>query len=328
MSPPLRRVLQTVLTVGGLAALVWWVDGTALVASLHSAQWTWVGAAALLLPLNLGLDGWVWHRLLRPVEGSFSRRAIVRGVLSGLALGFWTPARAGEYAGRAVSCADADPWTVSVSVFVQRMIDMLIGVGVGLLLLLGAFWTGLLVPTLPWMSVAALGFSTVVVLGLGLLHPLLFHRAAEALDHWDGSLTDRTAFVPRLTLRNRAVVLGGSLARYLVFTTQFALLGLAFAPSAAVGPLAVTAGLTFFAKYLIPSLTLLDLGIREGSAVFFFQAAGLSAAAGLNAALLLFAINVLLPAAVGVPVAVRLSFGASDETSSASTKFFSIPFRS
>ena len=323
MSRWLRLFLQTALTVGGLAALVWVVDASALLASLRSARWGWVGAAGLLLPLNLWLNGWVWQRLLTPVEARVSRQEVATGVLSGLALGFWTPARLGEYAGRAFSIAEADPWTVSVTVFVQRMVDMLVGVGGGLALLLGAFGSGTLPMTLPWVLAALLGAGTTAVLGLGLARPGLLHRVTTWIDRWDGSLSDRTAFLTRLSPYNRGAVLGGSVIRYLVFTTQFVLLGIAFGASAAVTALATAVGLTFYAKYLTPSLTLLDLGIREGSAVLFFQLLGLSAAAGLNAALLLFAMNVLVPAAVGVPFAVQVSFNTPD--SSPSTKFSSIP---
>ena len=323
----LRLFLQTVLTLGGLAALVWVVDASALVASLRSAQWAWVGAAGLLLPLNLWLDGWVWQRLLGPVEGTVSGRNVAKGVLSGLALGFWTPARLGEYAGRAFSIADADPWTVSVSVFVQRMVDMLAGVSIGLALLLGALWIEAIPTTFPWILAALLGAGTTALLGLGLLRPALLHRLAIRMDRWDGSVSDRTAFLTRLSSRDRAVVLGGSLSRYLVFTTQFGLLGLAFGAPASLAALTSAVGLTFYVKYLTPSLTLLDLGIREGGAVLFFQMFGLGAAAGLNAAVLLFAINVILPAAAGVPLAVQHSIGNTEDPASSSTKFSSIPSR-
>ena len=104
----------------------------------------------------------------------------------------------------------------------------------------------------------------------------------------------------------QTVVFGGTVARYAVFTGQLACLGAAFAPSANGMPLWGAASLTFYVKYLIPSLTVLDLGIREGGAAFFFQILGLGAAAGLNAALLLFALNVLVPALLGVPFLATL----------------------
>jgi hypothetical protein len=109
-------------------------------------------------------------------------------------------------------------------------------------------------------------------------------------------------------------VLGGTLVRYGVFTGQLACLGAAFSPSANAGLLWGAATLTFYVKYLVPSLTVLDLGIREGGAAFFFQLLGLGAVAGLNAALLLFTINVVVPALLGAPLVGKLRLATEVES--------------
>lgn len=319
-----RLLTKSALTLGVIAALLIVVEPAALWTSLQQAQWTWVGIALLLLPLNLFLEGWVWARLLDAVDGSFSTAGIAKAVLSGLALGFWTPARAGEYAGRALSFAHADRWTVSVTVFIQRMADMAVGVNVGFILLVGALLSGTLPSSIPWLLAAVIGGATGAGLTAFLCVPTLLHQLAEWGDTWLSGLSARTAFLQRLHTRHLLDIVGGSLARYVVFTSQFVCLGLGLAPTAAVSLLAVAVGLTFYAKYLIPSLTLLDLGLREGGAVFFFQLLGLGAAAGLNAALLLFAMNVLLPALIGLPFVARLPLGTSAPDVAASTKFSSI----
>ena len=319
-----RRLLQLALTTGVVGALVWVVDASALWRALGEAHWGWGAAAVLLLPVNLFLDGWVWARLLAVVEGDFPATRVAEAVLGGLALGFWTPGRLGEYAGRAFAFPEADRWTVSLTVFVQRMADMAVGVGVGLGLLLGALGTGVLPATGPWLLAAGIGAGTVGVLGLGLLVPGLVHRGAGALGAWASPLSARTAVLERLQLSHRMAVVGGSLGRYLVFTGQFVCLGLAVQPSAPVLLLAAAVGLTFYAKYLIPSLTLLDLGLREGGAVLFFSMLGLDAAAGLSAALLLFGVNVLGPAVLGVPAVARLPLGGAAADAAPSTEFSSI----
>jgi uncharacterized membrane protein YbhN (UPF0104 family) len=298
--------LKSILTLGVGAALLMAVDPRALLNSLRQVQGPWLLVAGLLLPLNLFLDGWVWARLLETVEGSFSSRKVGAAVLSGLALGFWTPARLGEYAGRAFAFPNADRWAVSLTVFAQRMVDLAVGVTVGLVALLGALWTGLLPASVPWLGAASVGFGTASLLIIILLNPGWGHRWAQRLRPKSG-LTERTALLQDLTSRQGLAVGLGSTTRYLVFTGQFACLSLALQPSASVGALAIAVSLTFYAKYLLPSLTLLDLGIREGAAVVFFPLVGLSAATGLSAALLLFAINVLLPALLGLPFVARLS---------------------
>lgn len=296
-------------------ALALAVDPSTLLKSLRDAHWPWIGGALLLLPLNLVLEGWVWKRLLESVVDRVPVRALAGAVLSGIALGFWTPARAGEYAGRALSLPNGDRWTISLTVFAQRMVDMTVGILVGLLALAWAFWHGILPLSAAWVAAAAIGLGTGTGLTAVVMAPARVHHLVEWLVPNRPGLTNRTAFFERLSVKQGGVVIAGTLARYIVFTSQFAFLGMAFAPSSAWPLVAVAAGLTFYAKYLIPSLTLLDLGIREGSAVFFFQQLGLGAAAGLNAALLLFCINILVPTLLGLPSVMRLRLpGISDQS--------------
>ncbi len=306
----LRILLKSVLTLGVMAALVAAVEPAALLDSLRQAHWPWLVAAVLLLPINLWLEGWVWAWLLDTVEGSFASWTVGRAVLIGLALGFWTPARLGEYAGRAFALPDADRWAVSLTVFVQRMVDMAVGVIVGLATVFGAMGMGVLPSSLPWLSAAGIG----VVTGSGLLAVLLNPGWVHEWVQWllpETGVTERTALLSALSHRQSTAVGLGSVLRYFVFTGQFVCLSLALLPSASIVSLAMAAALIFYAKYLLPSLTLLDLGLREGSAVLLFPLLGLPAAAGLNAALLLFTLNVLGPALLGLPFVARLSLPAA-----------------
>lgn len=319
MSRWLRILLKSIVTLGVLVAIVVTVDLSDLWQAVQHARWTGILAALLLLPVNLLLDGWVWSRLLDAVDGTFRPRRIATAVLSGLALGFWTPARVGEYAGRAFSFPNADAWSVSLSVFAQRMVDMAVGVSVGLVFLVGTMLSGSVPSTFSWLAAGGIGLCTGGILTALAIRPNLVHRAAE---HWLATYPDllpRTRFFAQLSGGQRRDVFLGSIARYLVFMGQFVCLAWAIQPSAPLFLLFMAAGLTFYVKYLIPSLTFLDLGIREGGAVFFFQVLGLGAAAGLTAALLLFSINVLLPAAIGVPFVMRLTMPHPDEAKSVST---------
>lgn len=302
------RVLGKWGLTAAIAVALWWtVDLSGVRTALRGAHWGWIALALLLLPANLALDGWVWARLLRGVPGTESSRQLVAALFCGFALGFWTPARLGEYAGRALSLPDADPWTVSLSVFAQRMVDMLVGVGVGLAVLLGALYGGLLPASTIGYATAAVGAITTVALGGAVLAPGRCAAWIEPVAHWVPGLPARLRYFRGLRLRDGGPAVGGTVVRYVVFTGQFVCLSLALAPNLPLLPLCVAVALTFYVKYLIPSLTLLDLGIREGGAVLFFGLLGLPPAVGLSAALLLFTMNVLLPAVGGLPLVWRLS---------------------
>jgi hypothetical protein len=56
---------------------------------------------------------------------------------------------------------------------------------------------------------------------------------------------------------------------------------------------------TYYLKFLIPSLTFLDVGVREGAAILAFGWIGVPEAAALNASLMIFFINLALPAVLG-----------------------------
>ncbi|MEF8795367.1 MAG: lysylphosphatidylglycerol synthase transmembrane domain-containing protein [Salinivenus sp.] len=303
----LRLLGKWALTAALGAALWFTVDVAAVSEALHGARWSWIGLALLLLPLNVALDGWVWSRLLRRGAGPFPTRQLGAALLCGFTLGIWTPARLGEYAGRAFCLPDADPWTVSLSVFAQRMIDMLVGVAAGLLALLGAVQAGWIPLSAAWQAAAATGAVTAAGLGAAVLCPGRTAAWVAPLARWVPGLSSRISYFRQLRPRDGLPALAGTVLRYFVFTGQFVCLTLALAPGLPPLSVFVAVVLTFYAKYLIPSLTLLDLGIREGGAVLFFEIAGLPPAVGLSAALLLFVINVLLPAAAGLPFIWRLS---------------------
>lgn len=296
-----RLLGQAGLTVGVLAALVVAVDASAVYEAVRRSRWPWLCLAVGLLPVNLALDGWVWARLLRSVDVQLSAGQLARALLCGFTLGFWTPVRVGEFAGRVWSVPDGNRWVLSLSVLAQRMLDMGVGVGVGLGLLLWTLHTGGLPSSPPWLLAAALGAATITMLGAGIFFPRRLSGAITAVLGAEAWLSTRTAFFRRLTTGALLPALGGTVVRYFVFTGQFVCLVLALSPAASVVSVGTAVGLTFYAKYLIPSLTLLDLGIREGGAVFFFSLLGLAPAVGLGASLLLFTLNVLIPAALGLP---------------------------
>jgi uncharacterized membrane protein YbhN (UPF0104 family) len=102
------------------------------------------------------------------------------------------------------------------------------------------------------------------------------------------------------------VLVGLSAVRYVVFSAQFVLLVHAFAPAAPWGPVAAGVAVVFLVKSALPQLTLGDLGVREGAAVFVLAGAGVAPAEALNASLAVFVVNLVLPALAGVPLLSRL----------------------
>jgi len=313
----LETTVKALLALGALAYLVAVVEWSAIVETLQQAEWMGVAAAALLVPLNVALDAWVWGVILSPVAGSLSLRHLLAAVMSGFALGFFTPARAGEYVGRTfhldLSRSEVDGWTVSATIFAQRMVDMAVAVDVGALALAATMSLGFLPASGPWIGALALGVGVGLGLTLLMLRPGWIDAVLRRFFPTASGLHRRTRFLARLRAEELARIFAGTTARYGIFALQFVLLGWAFAPGASLGLLVLAVGCTYFAAFLIPPVTLMDLGIREGAAVFFFGLLGLGEATGLNASFLIFLLNLILPAAAGLPFLRGLHLASTDD---------------
>lgn len=302
---PLRdvafRILKTGLALGAIGYLIYVVEPAEIAAALAEARWPWIMAALLLMPLTLALDGVVWRRLLRPVTPQATPRQLAGAILSGFALGFFTPARAGEFVGRALYLPDADPWSVSLTVFVQRLVDTAINVSVGAIVLGGALYMELLDGSLAW-TLVLIGGGTFGFLLIGFLAaPSSAARLVRVLAPQRTALHERVDVLQAYRRRTMVRTAGWAALRYAIFCTQFVLLIYAFGPDLAVGSTFGAVALTFFVKFLVPSVTLMDLGIQEGAAVFFLGLFGAAQAVAFNAAFLFFLINIVLPTIAGVP---------------------------
>ncbi len=309
------NVLKTTLTLGAIVYLVVVVEPSAVATAFAEVRWPAVAAAALLRPLSLGLEVRMWRGLLRPVAPHVASRRLWRAVLSGFALAFVTPARVGEFAGRALSLPGADPWAVGLTVFVQRVVDTTVNVlaGTGALVVLLA--TGALDASAAWWTLAGVGGGVGVLLLGGLTCPRGVAGLVDRLLPHRTSVRGRVALLRAYTPREIARALGWAVLRYGVFCTQFLLLLYAFAPDLPLGSAVLAVTLTFFVKFLAPSITLMDLGIQEGAAVFFLGLFGVAQAVAFNAALVLFLITIVVPTAAGVPFVWRLRFARADAPS-------------
>ena len=316
----LESTLKGLLAVGALVYLVWVVEWTEIVTTVEQAEWAWVLAAALLLPANLALDAWVWGVFLRPVLGRQSLPTLLSAVMSGFAVGFFTPARVGEYVGRtfhldrdpssapdsgkpkdAPDVQSTDGWALSATIFAQRIADMAVAVDIGTAAVVMTMILGYLPASWPWIGAITAGTGVGLSLTLLVVRPGWIDAILRRFFPSAQTLHRRTLFLARLTPDQLIEILGGTTLRFGVYALQLGVLVLAFAPEAALGPVALGVGCTYFAAFLIPPVTLMDLGIREGAAVFFFGLLGLGEATGLNASFLIFVLNIVVPSAAGIP---------------------------
>ena len=87
---------------------------------------------------------------------------------------------------------------------------------------------------------------------------------------------------------------------YLCFLFQFAILVIAFYGPAPLLTALWGGNLMYFAKSLIPAITLGEVGIREMTSMYFVAQFGIPSAAGFSAAFSLFLFNIAFPSFIGM----------------------------
>lgn len=302
--PSVTTLLKVLLAVGIVVYLVYLIEPDRLWETARTAEAHWIVAAALLLPVNLALEGVVWRVLVRRVVPDVPLRSAFSSLLCGYAFGIVTPGRIGELAGRAFYLHYPDKWELGTVVFAQRLVDMVMAALGGSLAVLAYITMNNPDPAAVWWGFFAFGMGTAVTLAAALLLPTYTHRLLHRV--LPERAARRAAFLQKLAPSDRASFMLLSAVRYLVYTSQFVVLLLAFAPATALGTLYVGVALTFLAKFIIPPVAFLDIGIRESAAVFFLGQLGVAQAAAFNASFLVFGFNILLPALLGVPFVLRM----------------------
>jgi len=305
------KLLVTLLTLGLLYRSVFADAATAaawrqlLAATLTGAGRGPVLAALALVPVNWGLEAWKWWRLARHLEPVSFQRSY-RAVLVGLTLGFVTPNRVGDYAGRIIELKSRRLDALG-AVFLGRycqLVATVVAGTAGLLYFLLTFYLtsypatklGVVVATLLLNAAVLLPLyrSRILLAALSIVRPLRRFRRFLAV-------------MPTYSATAISAVLSISGLRYAVFCGQFWLLLLAYGARPAVGPGTAAIAGTFLLKSLVPSLNALaDVGVRELSATHLFGLLGQPVLPVLSASLSLWVINIALPSAAGLLFVLRV----------------------
>jgi hypothetical protein len=249
------------------------------------------------MPLNWSLEALKWKFLIQP----FSRISVkdsLKAVFSGLALGFATPRSIGDYFGRVIFLSSKDRVKAIVPTVISRVSQLVPT------LILGTFGVFFLLSKVPhvmnlvaWSLILLVGI--VLVVGMNTLNI----KGLSFIDRFLGQLRIQYRF------NDLVRVLIMSFGRYFVFSLQFVLALIIMNVELSLMLLFAGVSWIFLAKSILPSFNFLsDLGIREFSAIVFFEAYGLSLEPVLMASILIWTINILFPAIFGVLIIGKSKF--------------------
>lgn len=265
----------------------------------NPAHPAYIWISLLLLVPNLILQWYRWHFLLRSIEPTVRVVESAGSLFGGVLMGFITPGRIGEL-GRSLFLKKTDRWQAFGMAFIDKLYSLVV-------ILVGGIWgISLFVSykfdyaTFIVWPVFAIAFI-VTTAGIAVtLHPqwirMLLYNLSLMLPRRD-RMKRLIESLDRISKKKARTLLVFSALLYTIYILQFCLLANAFQTVPWMTALIATTS-TFFTKTLLP-ISLADLGIREGAAVFFFQHYEIAKVTAFNSSILLFSINVLIPTFFG-----------------------------
>ena len=267
--------------------------------SFGSVKMFYLFIAVLLIPVNWGLEALKWKRSIGHLMNISFKHAF-KAVLSGVSFSVTIPNRIGEYLGRVIYLPEgyrlkAVSATIVAS-FAQLLITLIAGC-IGMLLLKNYLLVSI-IPVL-WYRFIIYGLTATTLLLL-----LLFFNIAGSVGWFNRWIKNQKYLYLVEALRDFSwpiliQLLFISLVRYLVFIIQYFLIFRLFNVDLPAGVIAEVMSVVFLFMAVVPSVALLEIGIRGEICL---KLIGLFSANALGTGLTsvtVWLINLILPAIVG-----------------------------
>lgn len=278
-----------------------------LIAGLSPLRlWSTLVLVFLLMLLNWLTEALKWRFLIRNVQKISLSRAI-ESVFCGLTLAIFTPNRIGEYGGRVFFLSPKRRVLGLVAMGVGAMGQMVITNVVGALAIT---WFALNFVRLGNMSSTGL----VLVATVFCTFFLIFYFNISWMLKMLSRITHLKRFskffkvFSRYSLPDLFRVFLFSAARFLVFTSQYCLIINLLIPEMPLFSMAMMVFILFFVQSALPSLDLLDIGVRTLTASYFFGFITHQDVAIIAATAFIWLVNLVIPAILGAPFVFKLNF--------------------
>ena len=260
----------------------------------------------LLMLLNWFLESLKWKFLLRDIEKIDTWKAI-ESVFCGLTWAVFTPNRIGEYGGRVFFLSPRMRIRGLVAMGVGAIGQMVITNVLGSLALLWFFMN-----FIKLNSILIFSLSILIVLFCSFM--LLFYFNIQ----WLYGLLMKINFLKRyrrfLIIFSKykhadiVQILLYSFSRYLIFTIQYFLVIHLLVPDIQLFDMAMVLFIFYFIQSALPSLDLLDIGVRASVATYFFAFITNQEIAIMAAIACVWLINLIIPAIFGSVFVFKLNF--------------------
>jgi hypothetical protein len=267
---------------------------------------TTMSFVVLLMVVNWVLESLKWKYLTRELAPMTTWQAI-EAVFCGLTWAIFTPNRIGEYGGRVMFLPNRKRihgvFAMAVGSFGQNVITNVLG-------LIALMWFAFTYhPINTWIS---LGLSLAAIAFMILISVFYFNI------RWLVALLNRIKFLEKYhrffdimgkyKFGQLLNIMWFCLARFFVFSFQYYLVIHLLMPQLPAFPVMMMVFILFFIQSALPSLDLLDIGVRNFTASIFFIYITDQKIAVMAAVSSIWLINLIIPAILGSVFVLKLRF--------------------
>ena len=268
--------------------------------------WVTLGVVLLLMLVNWGLEAFKWKRLMQPLE-PISLGLAISSVFCGLTWAVFTPNRLGEYGGRVFFLSPKRRIAGVVAMAVGNIGQLVLTNVFGAIAICGFIYKFIPIDFGLFLAVCAIAIAFALFFAIfyfnikwinGILLAIKFTRKYKKF----------YVVLARYKKRELLVILLFCLARYTVFSLQYFIMFLWLIPQIHALDVVMLVCIMFFVQSALPSLDLLDIGIRSATALFFFKYVTLNHAAVVACIASIWLINIIIPAILGSYFVFKLKF--------------------
>lgn len=263
-------------------------------------------AVFLLMFVNWFLESLKWKFLLSDIEKIGTWKAI-ESVFCGLTWAVFTPNRIGEYGGRVFFLSPRKRIKGLVAMSVGSISQLVLTNILGALAL---FWFFINFTKLHSILLFSIGFLVLLFCFFMLLFYFNIQWLYTLLMKINFLKRYRRFFIifSRYNYQDIVRILIYSTLRYLVFTIQYFLVINLLIPDIQLFEMTMVLFIFYFIQSALPSLDLLDIGVRASVATYFFAFVTNQELAIMAAIASVWLINLIIPAILGAVFVLKLNF--------------------
>lgn len=264
--------------------------------------------SVLLMPINWGIEAYKWQLLIRYSERISFKQAFM-SILSGITMSLFTPNRVGEFLGRLFTLKHTHPLKGAFLTITGSISQLMTTLLMGMLAL--CFFIPIYYNLSGFTKLILYLLILVTVIFIGTIMVMMYLRVSNVArltayfvkPGWD-KIRGYLRVMRRLKRSLLLKVLSLSMLRYLIFSSQFYFLLLAFGLSIPWFHAFILISMTYFTMTAIPTIALVDLGIRGSVSMYFlglyFAGQPGSAVSILAASTSVWIINLAIPSLLGL----------------------------